>query len=252
MKVPQVQTAHAYLTATLTKIPLRTIMDVTAPEHYGDLGFDTAVSGPVKVEWGGPAKDIADTVEVDGNLTFAPTGVKRTGALNDVPVTGQTVAHYTGKNETVRIQTVTLQMPGTNFEASGVLGVNEGDPLTDLRVDLTVRDLSEFNQLLTTLDLEGNGKRGAAAIPVVLHGAMQFNGTAKGQIANLDVKGHLQAENVGVRAGDDGCADRFGGGGCGVFAEFGRGGGEFDDQAREAVLNVEGRLSRGRWCRGAV
>ncbi len=196
VKVPQVQTAHAYLTATLAKIPLRTIMDVTAPEHYGDLGFDTAVSGPVKTEWGGPAKYIADTVEVDGNLTFAPTGVKRNGVLDNVPVTGQTVAHYTGKNETVRIQTVALQMPQTNLEASGVLGVNEGDPLTDLRVDLVVRDLSEYNQLLTTLDLEGNGKRGTAAIPVVLHGAMQFNGTARGRIADLDVKGHLQATNA--------------------------------------------------------
>ena len=195
-KVPEVQASRAYLTATLAKIPLRTIMDVTAPEHYGDLGFDTAVSGPVKVEWGGPAKNIADTVEVDGNLTFAPTGVKRPGALNDVPVTGETVAHYTGKNETVRIQRVTLQMPETNFEASGVLGVNEGDRLTDLRVDLTVRDLSEYNQLLTTLDLEGNGKRGTAAIPVVLHGAMQFNGTARGKISDLDVKGHMQATNA--------------------------------------------------------
>ncbi len=195
-KVPQVQTAHAYLTATLAKIPLRTIMDVTAPEHYGDLGFDTAVSGPVKVEWGGPAKNIADTVEVDGNLTFAPTGVKRQGALNDVPVTGQTLAHYSGKNETVLIQKITLQMPQTNFEAAGILGVDAGDRLTDLRVDLTVRDLSEYNQLLTTLDLEGNGKRGTAAIPVVLHGAMQFNGTARGKIADLDVKGHLQATNA--------------------------------------------------------
>jgi translocation and assembly module TamB len=196
VKVPPVQTAHAYLTATLAKIPLRTIMDVTASEHYGDLGFDTAVSGPVKVEWGGPAKNIADTVEVDGDLTFAPTGVKRAGALNNVPVTGQTLAHYTGRNETVRIQRITLQMPQTNFEASGVLGVNEGDPLTDLRVDMTVRDLSEYNQLLTTLDLEGNGKKGTAAIPVTLHGAMQFNGTAKGKIADLDVKGHLQATNA--------------------------------------------------------
>jgi len=194
--VPQVHTAHAYLTAVVTRIPLRTIMDVTAPEDYGDLGFDTAVTGPVKVEWGGPAKYVADTVEVDGNLTFAPTGVKRRGALNDVPVTGQTQAHYSGRNETVRIQRISLQMPETNFEASGILGVNEGDPLTDLKVDMTVRDLSEYNQLLTTLDLEGNGKRGTAAIPVVLHGAMQFNGTAKGQIADLDVKGHLQATNA--------------------------------------------------------
>jgi translocation and assembly module TamB len=195
-KVPEVQTAHAYLTATISKIPLRTIMDVTAPEHYGDLGFDTAVSGPVKVEWGGPAKNIADTVEVDGTLTFAPTGVKRKGALNDVPVTGETVAHYTGSNETVRIQRISLQMPATNFEASGVLGVNLGDPLTALRVDMTVRDLSEYNQLLTTLDLEGNGKRGTAAIPVKLHGAMVFSGTANGRIADLDVKGHLQATNA--------------------------------------------------------
>jgi translocation and assembly module TamB len=201
VKVPEVQTAHAYLTATISKIPLRTIMDVTAPENYGDLGFDTAVSGPVKVEWGGPAKNIDDTVEVDGNLTFAPTGVKRKGALNDVPVTGQTVAHYSGRNETVRIQNVSLQMPETNLEASGVLGVNEGDPLTALKVDLTVRDLSEYNQLLTTLDLEANGKRGGAAIPVTLHGAMVFNGTANGRIADLDVKGHLQATDAELTLG---------------------------------------------------
>ena len=67
-------------------------MDVTAPENYGDLGFDTAVTGPVKVEWGGSAKDIADTVEVDGNLTLAPTGVRREGrcrtCAGDRPGTG--------------------------------------------------------------------------------------------------------------------------------------------------------------------
>jgi len=196
LEMPKVQPAHAYIVATLAKIPLRTIMDVTAPEHEGDLGFDTAVSGPVKVEWGGSTKDIASTVEVDGNLTFAPTGVSRPGALSNVPVTGQTVAHYTGSNETVLIQQLTLQTPGSTLDASGVLGVNEGDPLTVLRTDLTVRNLGEFDQLLTTLDLEGNGKRGAAAIPLVLHGAMQFNGTARGAIADLHVKGHVQAANV--------------------------------------------------------
>ena len=200
VKTPQVQTAHAYLTAALTRIPLRTIMDVTA-EHYGDLGFDTAVSGPVKVEWGGPAKDVADTIEADGNLTFAPTGTRRKGALNDVPVSGQALAHYTGRNETVEIRSVAVHTPGTNLDASGVLGVNAGDPLTALRVNLTVRDLSEFNQLLTTLDLEANGKKGRAAIPVVLHGTMQFTGTARGRIADLDVKGHLQAQNAELALG---------------------------------------------------
>ncbi|GGA76770.1 hypothetical protein GCM10011507_30090 [Edaphobacter acidisoli] len=189
------QPSHAFIDATLTKMPLRTIMDVTAPEHYGDLGFDTAVSGPVKVEWLG-TNDVASTVEVDGKLAFAPTGVPRKGARSNVPVTGQTVAHYSGKNETVMIQQIALRTPGSTLEASGVLGVNNGDALTMLRTDLTVSNLGDFDQLLTTLDLEANGKRGAAAIPVVLHGSLQFNGTARGAVRDLDVKGHVQAENV--------------------------------------------------------
>ena len=201
MKLPAVQPAHAYLTATITKIPLRTIMDVTAPEHYGDLGFDTAVSGPVQVEWGGPAKNIADTVEVEGHLTMAPTGVRRKGALSDVPVTGETVAHYTGKNETVRIERLTLQTPKSTLQASGVLGVNTGDRLTALHTDLTVHDLGEYNQLLLTLGLEGNGKKGRAAIPVELHGALIFNGMASGPISDLDVKGHLQASAIELKLG---------------------------------------------------
>jgi translocation and assembly module TamB len=73
--------------------------------------------------------------------------------------------------------------------------------LTSLRVDLTVRDLGEYNQLLLTLGLEGNGKKGAAAIPVVLRGALQFNGTARGAIRDLDVRGHLEATNVEAKLG---------------------------------------------------
>jgi translocation and assembly module TamB len=199
--LPPVVSAHAYLSATINRIPLRTIMDIAAPENFGDLGFDTAVSGPVKMEWGGPAKDIADTVVADGTLKFSPTRVHRRGALSDIPVTGQAQAHYSGSNETVQIQSVTIQTPQSNIDASGVLGVNKGDPLTALRVDMTVRDIGEYNQLLLTLGLEGNGKKGAAAIPVVLHGALQFNGTARGAIRDLDVKGHLDAQNVEAKIG---------------------------------------------------
>ena len=201
IKVPAVLPAHAYLTATVTAIPLRTIMDVTAPEDYGDLGFDTAVTGPVKVEWGGSIRDVSETVEVDGDLAMRPTGVRRRGALSDVPVTGHVKAHYTGSNETVRIEQITLQTPQSNLVASGVLGVNLGDPLTSLHVNLTVRDLGEYNQLLTTLGLEGNGNKGSAAIPVVLHGALEFNGTARGEARDLNVKGHVQATTLELALG---------------------------------------------------
>ncbi|WP_260706048.1 translocation/assembly module TamB domain-containing protein [Edaphobacter flagellatus] len=187
--------SHAYIDAMLNGIPLRTIMDVTA-EHYGDLGFDTAVGGPVKVEWGGSKKDVADTVEVDGNLELHPTGVHRKGASSDVPVTGRVLAHYTGSNETVKIQQILFQTPKSTIEGSGILGVNIGDPLTQLHVDLTAHDLAEYNQLLTTLGLESNGKKGSAAIPVSLHGALHFTGMARGAARNLDVKGHVEASNI--------------------------------------------------------
>ena len=199
--IAKVQPAHAYLTATAKRIPLRTIMDITAPKGYGDLGFDTTVSGPVKVEWGGPANDLASSVQVDGDLKFAPSGVRRAGAASNIPVSGQAQAHYDGRPEVVRISRIQLLTPQSTLNASGVLGVNVGDPLTALQVNLSVSDLGEYDQLLQTLGLESNGKKGSAAIPLVLHGGMEFQGSASGPIADLDVKGHLQAQQVEVKLG---------------------------------------------------
>jgi translocation and assembly module TamB len=196
-----VQSAHAYLTVVVEHIPLRTIMDVTAPEHYGDLGFDTSITGPTQVEWGGPAKDIADTVQVQADLTFSPTGVVRKGALSNIPVSGEVLAHYDGSTEVVRIAHLNLQTPQSTLISSGVLGVNNGDPLTSLQMNLQVRDLAEYDQLLQTLDFEANGKKGAAAIPVLLHGTMNFTGTARGAIRDLDVKGRLAANDLALHLG---------------------------------------------------
>ena len=154
------QSAHAYLTVVVEHIPLRTIMDVTATPGYGDLGFDTAITGPTTVEWGGPAKDISDTVQVQAHLMFAPTGVKRKGALSNVPVSGEVVGHYDGRIEVVNIAKLAWRSPAASLTASGVLGVNVGDPLTNLQVNLETRDLGEFDQLLQTLAFEGEWKEG--------------------------------------------------------------------------------------------
>jgi translocation and assembly module TamB len=198
-----VQRAHAYLTVTVDRIPLRTIMDVTAPEHYGDLGFDTSITGPVTVEWGGPAADIASSVQVQANLNFKPTGVKRHGALSNLPITGSLLGHYDGRTEVVNVAHIDLHTPQTTLTASGVLGVSEGDRLTNVKMNLAASNLGEFDQLLQTLGFESNGKKGSAAIPVVLHGTMDFNGTARGPIHDLDVKGHLVANNFAVQLGTE-------------------------------------------------
>jgi translocation and assembly module TamB len=184
--------ARATLTSTVTQIPLRTIMEVTETGGYGDLGFDTAVTGPVLVEWVQRPVNVAETVTVDGQLKFQPTGVPRNGALNNVPVSGEADARYEGKREVVNIRHTTLQTPQSTTEATGVVGVLDGDPLTNLKVDTTVRNLGEFDQLLHTLGFEENGQKGTAAIPLVLHGGVVFHGTAMGRADDLDVKGHVQ------------------------------------------------------------
>lgn len=196
-----VQRAHAYMTVTVKGITLRTIMDITAPQHYGDLGLDTSINGPVKIEWGGPAKDIASSVQVETNLRLIPTGVRRRGARYNIPVSGILVAHYDGASETVKIKQVDVHTPATTLAVNGVLGVNNGDPLTSLNLNLQARDLSEFDQALQTLGFEANGKRGSAAIPVDLHGTLSFVGTARGAVRTLNVKGHLAANDVAVHLG---------------------------------------------------
>jgi len=197
----QTNAAHAYLTVTIDHMPLRTMMDATATPGYGDLGFDFAISGPTTVEWGGPATNISDTVQVESDLKMAPTGTTRKGVLDNLPVNGSVKAHYDGKTEVVKIEHIDATTPQTTLVAKGILGVSDGDPLTNLQVTLESHDLSEFDQLLTSLDFENNGKKGAAALPVVLHGTMDFAGIAKGPIADLDVKGHLTGNDVAVRMG---------------------------------------------------
>ncbi len=199
--VAPVGKAHAYLTVTVDKIKLGTILEITATKPYRDLGFDTSITGPVKVEWGGPVTDIADSVLVDADLRLAPTGARGISG-RDLPVSGLILGHYDGKSETVALKELTVNTPQSSLVATGTLGVNLGDPLTNLNVDLNLRNLAEYDQLLVSLGLTGNGKKGAAAIPIALHGAATFHGTARGAIAKLDVKGHLVASDLDVRVGD--------------------------------------------------
>jgi translocation and assembly module TamB len=201
VNVTPVQRAHAFATVTVDRITLRTILEITAPQKMGDLGLDTQISGPVEAEWGGPATDIASSVQVRADLKLSPSGVARRGAAANIPVSGVVQAAYDGRTQVVNIQDVSVTTPGTTLAAKGVLGVNHGDPLTNLQVSLNARDLSEFDQTLQTIGFEANGKKGTAALPVVLHGSLAFNGTARGAVRNLDVKGHLAADNLEAQLG---------------------------------------------------
>lgn len=200
VNITPVARAHAFATVTVDRITLRTILEITAPQKMGDLGLDTQISGPVTAEWGGPASDIASSVRVNADLHLTPSGVLRKGGAN-IPVSGVVQAAYDGRTQVVNIKNVSIQTPATTLAANGVLGVNNGDPLTNLQINLQARDLGEFDQTLQTIGFEANGKKGSAALPIVLHGTLAFNGTAKGAVRSLDVKGHLAADNLEARLG---------------------------------------------------
>ena len=195
--------SHAMLTATVDHIPLRSVMDIVGPEHYGDLGFDTSITGPATVEWGGPhLVDISDTVQVQADLMFAPVGLRRRGVMSNVPITGEVIGHYDGRQEVVNLRRLAVQTPSSSLLAGGMLGVNVGDPLTNLQTNFHTHDLGEFDQLLHALKFEANGREGVKAIPLVLHGDANFTGTARGGISNLEMRGHAEARNVVLRLGD--------------------------------------------------
>ncbi|MBS1814376.1 MAG: translocation/assembly module TamB domain-containing protein [Acidobacteria bacterium] len=199
-KLPPVERAHAYINVVLNRVTLRTIMEVTETKSYHDLGFDTAVTGPVKVEWGGTTDDLPSSVVVNADLKMAPTGARRAGAQN-IPLSGMVQAEYRGDREVVNIRRIVAQTPQTNLTASGVLGVNRGDPLTSLQMDAQFHDLGEFDSILNAIGYEQNGKKGSAALPIVLHGQAAFHGTASGPIKALNVKGHLNAQQLEAKLG---------------------------------------------------
>lgn len=202
--IEPVERAHAYIDVRLGDISLRTINEITEPRHYSDLGFDTAVNGPVHVEWGGNTNDLPSSVVVNADLKLAPQGIKRRGSLRDLPVNGVVKATYRGSNETVQIERLEAHTPASNVQATGVLGVGTGDRLTRLNLTADLRDLSEFDSVLNAAGFNNNGKQGSAALPVTLHGDAHFQGTASGPLAALDVKGHLQANNLTAHLGSSG------------------------------------------------
>ncbi len=199
-----VQRAHAYVDVKVSNISLRTIGEITQPKKYTDYGFDTAVNGPVHVEWGGTTAELPKSVTARADLTLAPTGAKRPGAQQNIPVRGVVKANYSGATGTVTLERVEAHTPATQLIATGTLGLAAKTPTTELRLNADLSDLGEFDSVLNAVGYKANGKKGSSALPVVLHGDAHFQGTVIGPVNALDVKGHLQANQLQAHLGSAG------------------------------------------------
>ncbi|HYK37361.1 translocation/assembly module TamB domain-containing protein [Alloacidobacterium sp.] len=174
--------------AKLNGITLRTVMAFVAPSQYGELGFDTVVSGDGYLDWTGDASDLA----ARANVTMTPSAHTPAG---EVPMSGMVDATYFQKNGSVQIRQLQAQTPATQFEVTGGLGVYPISRPSTLQVNVETTNLGEFDEALAALGVAANGKKGVQALPIRLAGQAQFQGTVSGSLPDPDVKGHLVASN---------------------------------------------------------
>jgi translocation and assembly module TamB len=184
------QVARGNIRGQVRDITLGSVMRAVAPARDQNLGFDTAASGPVSVQWTGSAADAT----VTANVRLA-AGSGRDG----VPLSGGFDATYDNRRGAVDIRSLTAQTPGSHIQVQGALGVYPLERPSAIHGELVTTNLGEFDKTLVALGLssEGDGgkKVGVAAIPVRLQGEAEFQGTVSGSLLYPDVKGHVTANN---------------------------------------------------------
>ena len=185
---PKLQKTRGAIRVRVLGVTLQSILNATAARRYQDLGFDTAATGPVDVDWVGGADDLTVTAKV----TMAPSP---RGLNGQVPLSGALDVEYFNRTGTVKILTLEAHTPGTKLSVKGALGVYPESRTSALEGDLITNNLAEFDRTLTAMGLAINGKKGARALPIELQGQAEFHGQVTGTIFEPIVNGHVIATN---------------------------------------------------------
>ena len=181
---PDVQ--RGTIRAQLHGIELASIMAIVAPPHYTDLGFDTAASGVGTADWAGSAT----TFTAGAKVTLMPPQKPTPGRA---PMYGTVDAQYSNVSGLVEVHSLDVHTPASEVRVTGSLGVYPITRASQLQATVTTSNIAEFDRTLATLGVASQGKTGANALPVALHGQAQISATITQSILNPDVKGHVNA-----------------------------------------------------------
>ena len=178
--------------ANLKSVSLDTILILLAAPAFRHLGLDAIVSGPATAHWTSFAADL----EVGGQLALAPSA--RTVA-GEVPVEGTVDGAYRADSGSIKVRAMDVKLPHSRVQGEGSLGVYPIDRASEMDLVFQSTDLSEFDGVLRTLDLEAGNRIGSAALPVALKGAAQFHGQLNSSWLTPRIEGRLTATDIGIQ-----------------------------------------------------
>jgi translocation and assembly module TamB len=178
------------VTTIFKNVALDTILDMVGTPPFKRLGMDTRINGTADANW---SHGENSSVVVNSNLSLAAPAQGSSENGNEVPTTGSIDATYTQRDGLVAVRTLELHMPESEISAHGQLGAYPLTSPTNLSLQFHTRNFAEFDTVLRALDLNRNGRSGAAALPVSLGGEADFNGSWTGSVAHPHLAGHLHA-----------------------------------------------------------
>jgi translocation and assembly module TamB len=177
------------VTAIFRNVAFDTILDMVSVPPFKRLGMDSIVNGPAHASW---ANGDQQTVVVDSSLVLSAPQAPSSKSSGEVPTSGVIDATYKQRDGSVAVRSLEFHLPQSEFLARGQFGAYPLTSPSNLSIEFHSRNFAEFDTVLRALDVNRNGRSGAAALPVSLSGQADFTGSWTGSIANPHLAGHLK------------------------------------------------------------
>lgn len=180
------------VSARFRNVSMDALLEIVSVPPFLHIGFDTRLNGPANARWiHGDVK----TLEVGAQLSMTAPAQTLAGK---VPANGAIDAVYSHSNGSVQLKQLDLRLPSSRIEAHGQLGAYPMTSASALNVEFHSGNLSEFDTLLRELGMQANGRSGASALPVALHGQSEFHGTWNGSLLDPHLSGAARATQLSV------------------------------------------------------
>lgn len=174
-------------------VSLDAVLDMVSYPPFQRLGLDARLNGMSNAVW---SNGDVNTLAVSTNFKLNPSARTVTG---EAPTSGVIDATYTQRNGAVDLRNLDIAMPASRVTAHGHLGAFPMSSPTAIAIEVHSHDLGEFDKLFRDLGLTRNGTSGTAALPVLLGGKADFQGSWAGSLVDPHLTGNLQATDLSLQ-----------------------------------------------------